>query len=560
MRSWKILLFIGLSIFASQATPVFAQQTAETESAMPTEVTGATPEIPAATSGDIDETAAAAETAPAADEEPAADCENGPLYYQPSQNATEFSLGVDYRLRGIYVTKMPLDETELLDARTYLEHRLRLTPEVSREHYSFKGIFDVHQGPIAGDTDEPPSQQYDKRDRYTDYALSLNRSRYWADLDAYFGLIRFGRQPLDWGLGMLGNDGLGDDDKFGDNYYGDIVDAFSFATKPVTLLSGGTITDSRLVLAVSTVWQVLRDGTADENDDVSEVIVLLQREAHEHGGMGPFFDFDGGIYFARRYQRFDTDIKALDIYVNLLFGTPENGGKIRAELATIGGATRLAAGAYNPGRADIAQLGFIGGATLNVAPASFDLEYGYASGDGNPYDEAISNFSFHPDYNVGLILFDEYLPALSANVAYKLTDSTIAAHPPQGFDSLPSAGSITNARYLFPSITIDPVEDVQARLGLLMAWTNEPLIDVYRSAFFTGGDEINYRGGSGGNFLGSELDFALRYKSASKCCFLPDVGIKFETGVFLPGDAFANADNELPTEEYTVRLGVDLQY
>jgi hypothetical protein len=372
-------------------------------------------------------------------------------------------------------------------------------------------------------------------------------------------MIRFGRQPLDWGLGMLGNDGLGDDDTFGDNYYGDIVDAFSFATKPVTLLSGGKV-DSRILLAVSGVWQVLRDGTADETDDVSEIIVLLQRTHLDHSDMGSFFDFDGGIYFARRFQRFDTDIKAFDFYANLLFGTPEHGAKIRMEHAIIGGATRLAAGASNPGRADITQVGLIGGVSLNYSPAMLDIEYGYASGDGNPYDEAISHFSFHPDYNVGLILFDEYLPALSANVSYKLTDTSISGNPPNGYDSLPSAGSVTNSRYIFPSITIDPTDSLQARFGLLMAWTDQPLIDVYRSAFFYGGDEVNYRGGSGGDFLGSELDFALRYKKERFCQWRPDIVIKLETGVFMPGDAFADENNELPTEEYTVRLGVDLEY
>jgi hypothetical protein len=162
MRSRKYLLFIGLWLIASHALPAFAQQTedVETSTPLPTTDTAAPEPVPALGLVPVPEPSLSTEVeqdTPAAEQTDDSLSPTKRLTYQPSESAMKFELGIDYRLRGIYLTKFPIDETELLDTRSYLEHRLRLMPEVSREHYSFKGIFDVHQGPIAGDTDEPPS-------------------------------------------------------------------------------------------------------------------------------------------------------------------------------------------------------------------------------------------------------------------------------------------------------------------------------------------------------------------------------------------------------------------
>ncbi len=42
------------------------------------------------------------------------------------------------------------------------------------------------------------------------------------------------------------------------------------------------------------------------------------------------------------------------------------------------------------------------------------LDAGYASGDGNPFDDEVTSFTFDPDFNVGLVMFEEYLAGLTA--------------------------------------------------------------------------------------------------------------------------------------------------
>lgn len=54
-------------------------------------------------------------------------------------------------------------------------------------------------------------------------------TRLWAEVMFPFGVFRFGRQPSDWGMGLLSNGGNDLDDDFGDTY-----DRVLFATRPLS--------------------------------------------------------------------------------------------------------------------------------------------------------------------------------------------------------------------------------------------------------------------------------------------------------------------------------------
>jgi hypothetical protein len=61
---------------------------------------------------------------------------------------------------------------------------------------------------------------------------TFNIKRAWMEFDVPIGKLRIGRQPSDWGLGLLGNDGNGFDDLFGENHGGSTYDRILFATRP----------------------------------------------------------------------------------------------------------------------------------------------------------------------------------------------------------------------------------------------------------------------------------------------------------------------------------------
>ena len=56
------------------------------------------------------------------------------------------------------------------------------------------------------------------------------------EFDIPVGKVRVGRQPSQWGLGILGNDGNGFDDLFGENHGGSTFDRVLFATRPLAIV------------------------------------------------------------------------------------------------------------------------------------------------------------------------------------------------------------------------------------------------------------------------------------------------------------------------------------
>jgi hypothetical protein len=70
----------------------------------------------------------------------------------------------------------------------------------------------------------------------------------------------------------------------------------------------------------------------------------------------------------------------------------------------------------------IENIEFFGARVPDRNGAGIRLEGGAASGDGNRFDDRVTDFRFHPDYNVGLILFDELLATVTAAQAFNVVD------------------------------------------------------------------------------------------------------------------------------------------
>ncbi len=89
------------------------------------------------------------------------------------------------------------------------------------------------------------------------------------------------------------------------------------------------------------------------------------------------------------------------------------------------------------------------------------MEHGYASGDANPNDDRFQVRALNQDYNVGLLLYEEVL----ANVTRALWTDTARG--------LWSNGGVYNSRYIFPTVTYEPMDNWQLVGGFLMAWPDK---------------------------------------------------------------------------------------
>ena len=64
---------------------------------------------------------------------------------------------------------------------------------------------------------------------------SIALRRAWVEFKVPVGVMRVGRMPSNWGMGLLANDGNGHDDLFGDNQNYTTYDRVLFATRPIAI-------------------------------------------------------------------------------------------------------------------------------------------------------------------------------------------------------------------------------------------------------------------------------------------------------------------------------------
>jgi len=123
----------------------------------------------------------------------------------------------------------------------YMQQRLRLQPVVSFEKRAkFTMMVDVLDDVVWGDNASKASTALFAGDpSVTGTSGQENATfqikRAWMEFDIPVGKLRIGRQPSDWGLGLLGNDGNGFDDLFGENHGGSTYDRVLFATRPLAI-------------------------------------------------------------------------------------------------------------------------------------------------------------------------------------------------------------------------------------------------------------------------------------------------------------------------------------
>jgi len=341
---------------------------------------------------------------------------------------------------------------------------------------------DLPLGAFTDDQAPPEGGRNNLRD-------SIHVRRAWAEVETPFGLVKFGRQPNQWGMGIYANGG-GYDPIHGtydlDTDYGDTVDRVSFdAGIPGTHFRASVAMDwpsTQPSAGQTDLFADRADGQPfdlDDNDDSNQYTFTLSRmdspEEFKDKMRSGEFALNYGAFLVYRSQKWDNSqpvegaepplghapdpnlfvprgFRAYipDVWVHAALGRAE----FEAEgVAVLGSIDNLADVGIDR-QLDIRQWGGVARFTYHFLNGDLRLggEGGFASGDqwdNNPQgntninyrtpfpgtgDHTMNQFLFDQDYKIDLILFRELI------------------------------GTITNAIYARPSFEYDITDRIRMRI------------------------------------------------------------------------------------------------
>ncbi len=357
----------------------------------------------------------------------------GCLTLLSSAEATQLSWDGHYRTRAQYFNSLSLSESNPLSEGASREttHRLRLQPTWSVDHRSsVTAQLDLLPytlwGTESSNYDAPATAdelfaESGLRNQSLQASNSLQVRRLWAEHQLEHGWISFGRMPHHWGSGMLfhhGNDPLSE--------FGSTVDRVAL---------GAMIEDVMIQASLDRYDK----GLANDTDGVygGSMSFLYQNETAQ-----------GGLYTL--LQKENADDATFSLFTIDLHGATET-GPLTAEIEL----------AYQYGKGDLS--GGIDDIRLSSVGGLMDLGYqidryriglagGFAQGDKETADTTYNTFSFNPDLNLGMLLFEEPLPTLSAANPSSLNNG-------REYGAARTDYSVRNALYIKPTITAALIEE-----------------------------------------------------------------------------------------------------
>jgi uncharacterized protein (TIGR04551 family) len=400
-------------------------------------------------------------------------------------------------------------------------------------------------GPFNNGTQAPAAQGINSdRD-----AIQIKRA--WAEVAVPLGILKFGRMPNHWGMGILHNSGGADPINGGYDYdadYGDTVDRASFSLLiPGTNLRAMAASDWAVTRLVSNQTSANKGHEGhpfdlDDSDDVNSWVGVISRmdspqEFKDNVDRGELA-LNYGVYFEYKTQSWDTNLKDFTLggapdpksYEprNLKTYSPDLWGKvgfgrftIEAEVAAQFGSvdvftpdmTDLTTGTTRT--YDILKLGGTGRLTWRGMEGKLRLgiETGFASGDqwdntpqgatniafANPLGDpnvpnatTLTQFAFNRDYKVDMIMWRHLF------------------------------GAVTNAGYIKPVIQYDVTKSIMFRVSNISSFALRPVATPGNSAMY--GTEFNGDLGyaSGGVFVGISYGVLFPFGAMSHPADNPD--------------------------------------
>ncbi len=480
-----------------------------------------------------------------------------------------FDLEGEYRSRG-YLYPNLFDGQER-DAR-YMDHWLRLRPifrykELASLHIEFRGLQNVLWGDNASIADtalfanDPSLTTLDGQEN-----PSFELKRAWVEFNIPVGLVRVGRQPSAWGLGILVNGGDGFDDTWGENRGASTFDRALFATKPISIaqtIMGKANTDIPFYFAVSVDRLVesprityfgyecqpnipdtddrfdarcdtngdgitdqdngftdadalqsdrQQDWWADQDDDVWELVLALIYRGEDVRYLGGRGDLSVGGYAIHRLQEeTNSDAWIIDGYLE---ADVHNFSVAFEGIGIVGNSSALTL----PDRsldgdvlAKSVSIGsYVGRLGYSMGEADIRIETGFASGDDDPSDQKFTGRPGNADYNVGLIIYEEVL------------SRTTAQRWSQAARGLWSNGGVYNSRYLHPVIHYSPLNNWDLYGGAVLVWPHKPDGSIIQCKE---GDNVECaQNNATQGMIGWELDGAIKHR------FHEHILLSFEAG------------------------------
>jgi hypothetical protein len=476
-----------------------------------------------------------------------------------------WALSGELRGRGEHLAPFVIDNTGTLSEQNlWLASRLIVGVQGELSDRIVAALeLEALNGLVAGDTTTVGTVRGEDslavaRHDHGDLAVVLPR-RANLRMGGTSGSLLLGFDTFTWGSGMLSNDGRGDP-LFGDAWRGNVVGRVGGVLTPFRTQQGHRFQGLALIAAGDLV---VRDDNAElfEGDRALQAVSgALWRG--QHGQLG--------LLASYRHQRDREDphrpheeaslTRVVPIDATARW-TPQLEGDrlgmvLEGELATIHGHTTRPYGAETAeGGAAVHSLGALLRGRLDHHPSGLSaiVEGGYASGDNDSADDVVRGFRFHSDHGVGIVLFEQVMPMLSARAVDRASDPALLAVPPSATRFAINQGEVSNAIYAFPAVSWQALDALELRAGWVHAYSAGELIDVYNTARMGG-----YNTGYGGvaptsRHMGDELDLGLR----SHLDFGDDLAFDLgaEGGLFLPGAAFEGLDLD---PVYAARLRADL--
>ncbi len=490
-----------------------------------------------------------------------------------------------YWIHGTYTSDFPLSEDGALwRGRTWpdgirdgldvaLDHRLRVEAEARLSRaIRLVGSADL-AGSLGGDTtDIGKDFLLVRRDRSRFYDRSTVREAY-LEWTSSVGVLRVGQMTSSWGLGLVANDGADREGAFHDPLLGDLVERVLFVTRPLQAFS-----DSHLARHVHLGLGgdlVYRDDLASliQGDLAAEGVALAFYDGPVVRGGDPLF---AGVYAAYRFQRADDGdrlkVVALDAAFRQVVTLDSRGTVLTVEGEGVFafGSLRFSDGGGPPrakNGADIRQWGAVLRAEVHVPDAGLrpGLEAGVASGDADPTDDVGRAFRFDPDYQVGMILFQEVLGRMSALDPERVSAPDLLYKAPSGYKMAATNGAVTNAVYLYPRVRYWPFPEVEAQLAFLWARGLAPVGGAYHAAGHGGyplGYRVDPRSWTRGKWterdLGMEVDAGIAYTVRFGGRERLRLGV--QGGWCRPGAAFRDANGDRLPSIFKARVMADLSW
>jgi hypothetical protein len=500
--------------------------------------------------------------------------------FVPTKNFLVMSMHGEYELRFRAQSDLRLEapvrdntaEAKVLGQNKYLYHWLRLNPRLDiGDSVSFVGQIDVPRGLVVGDLTRYVDAGRDALDAYRWY--DVHPRELYLEWRSPIGTFRVGQQASHWGMGILANDG-NHPQMFGDTRRGSLTERLLFATRPF-----GKDTPFIVLAAGDLVFQ---DNTA----------TLLDGDRAAQGVLAALYRTDWaelGLYGVARHQwRATQAVDALTPFTEkLTVGVVDVTGKIRgkvpgadayvygqAEVATIFGGTSFIRSSYANTLDPTAQrdkekivslgaaatLGFVH--TQKRAEETWgdivtELEWGYATGDANPYDGTTHRFTFDTNHHVGLVLFDDVLRWKTARAATIAGDPRLVDRQNPGLQFLPSQGGVFGATYLNPRAIVRPRRWVDVKLGFVIAQASADVVDPYHVGAL--GSYRNYDGGaSKSRDLGFEIDSGVDFRIPIAETVRLELGA--EGGILFPGHAFDTETGLGLENQYLLNTKMGMQF